>query len=240
MNRKLLSMSKFITVLSLAICLTGCYTSTDLAEFTKEKLKEKYGEEFEIIYVSGDGHKTTVHPVNNPDLYFTAQYWMKSKDGRDSYIQEIVASQYKALAEDVIKDFDYDYYLDVDLEYGFESVDVSTDVTIEEYKKANPKVTEPRYYWYVSDEALEMSDEEIYDWINKIANITEQDDSWVQLFFIDNEFESKVKENYKKFSYAQESFYGELCRTLVRVSQIKENKDLKIDFERFKEIKKGI
>lgn len=233
-------MSKFITVLSLVMCLTGCYTSTDLAELTKEKLKEKYGEEFEIVHVSGDGHETTVYPLSNPDLLFTARYWIKDGSGRDSYIQEIVCSQYKKLAEEVLKDFKYDYYLDVDMDYGFESIKATQDVTIEEYKRVNPDVTEPQYYWYVSDEALEMSDEEIYDWINKIANITEHDDSWVQLFFIDNEFESKVKENYKKFSYAQESFYGELCRTLVRVSQIKENKDLKIDFERFKEIKKGI
>ena len=239
LNRKLLSMSKFITVLSLVMCLTGCYTSTDLAEVTKEKLEEKYGEEFEIIYVSGDGHKTTVHPVNNPDLYFTAQYWIKSKDGRDSYIQEIVASQYKALAEDVIKDFDYDYYLDVDLEYGFESVDVSTDVTIEEYKKANPKETEPRYYWYVSDEALEMSDEEIYIWINKIATLSVHENCVVNMFFVNDEYMSLVKENYKKFAYAQEQFYGILSRNVLISAQHLSDNKLKIDFKRFQELMNG-
>lgn len=230
---------KSIVMTALAISLVGCTSSVTLAEVTKEKLEEKYGEEFEIIHVSGDGHTTTVCPVANPEQRFTAYYWANSGEGKDSYIQEIVCSQYKELAEEVLKDFKYDYILDVDLEYGFEPVNAGTDVTIEEYINVNPDVTEPRYYWYVSDQAFEMNYDDIYLWINRIARLYNQENSLVKIFFVNDEFMNVVKENYKKYAYAQEEFFGKLSGNVLIVQQHIENNKLIIDFDRFKQLMNG-
>lgn len=230
---------KSIVMTALAMSLVGCTSSVTLAEVTKEKLEEKYGEEFEIIHVSGDGHTTTVCPVANPEQRFTAYYWANSGEGKDSYIQEIVCSQYKKLAEEVLKDFEYDYFLDVDLEYGYEPVNAGTDVTIEEYVKVNQDVTKPEYYWYVSDKALEMGNEKIYFWINKIAELPVQENSKVRIFFVDDENMNLVRDNYTNFAYAQDEFYGILSRNVSSVSQHLSEKKLLIDYSRFSEIMNG-
>ena len=205
-------MSKFITVLSLAICLTGCYTSTDLAEFTKEKLKEKYGEEFVVFNTMADGKSATAYPVSNPDLLFRTEYWIGSSEGRDSYIQEIVCAQYKEIAEEKLKDFNYEYYIDVDMEFVFEPVNANQDVTIEEYLKANPEERGLIFNIYISTDILEISDKDIYQLLNLMIDLPNHENAAVNMYFIENSYIKEVKENYRAFSYPEASFYDDMIK----------------------------
>ena len=183
-------------------------TSGEYAEKTEKLLEKKYGEKFKVIKYAGN--EATVYPLENPDLLFMARRNYKSKVVRDTYIQEIVALQYKKLAEEILQDFKYDYYLDVDFEFSYEPIDAKQDVTIEEFKKVFPKKVEPTYNLYVSDEALELSNETLYEWTNKVASIPEQDNSRVCIFFVNENGMQETIENYKNYSYHEPVFYNYL------------------------------
>ena len=230
-----------IVLTGLMFSLTSCLpefpdlmvTTEEYQEKTKALLEEKYGEKFEIVCSAGD--EATAYPVANPDLLFMTKRNFKSSVVRDTYIQEIVGLQYKKLAEDVPKDFKYEYYLDVDLEFSYEPIDAKHDVTIEEFKKVFPKKVEPNYHWYVSDEALKLDDEEIYDWINKIALISQQDNSWVQVFFVSKSEKDTVTNNYTKYSYLENEVYNMLDLNTIHVDQKLKNNELAKDFKTFQE-----
>ena len=213
-------------------------TSGSYAEKTEKLLEKKYGEKFKVIRYGNN--QATVYPEANPDLLFTARRFSKSNVVDDDYIQEIIGLQYKKLAEDVLKDFKYDYYLDVDLEFTYEPIDAKQDVTIEEFKKVFPKEVKPEYYLYVSDEALEMSDKELYDWVNSVALISEHDNCKVAMYFVDDYYKELVLDNYKNYSYIEDYFFKRINDNMIHVSQFMENDELTISFERFKEIKEGI
>ncbi len=215
------------------------YTGTtgEYADRTEELLEEKYGEKFKVVRYGNN--EATVYPESNPDLLFRAKRFAVSDLVDDDYIQEIVGLQYKKLAEEVLKDFKYDYYLDVDLPFTYDSIDADQNVTIEEFKKVFPKKVEPRYNLFVSYEALELSDEQLYEVINKIATIPEQDDSIVRMYFVNDYYKEKVLENYQNYSFIEPSFFNDIYEHTVNVSQFLEERKLKIDIKRFKEIKEG-
>ncbi len=223
--------SAFETFFPYSVVHTG--TSGEYAETTEKLLEKKYGEKFKVIRYGNN--RATVYPEANPDLLFMAERFSKSNHVDDTYIQEIVGLQYKKLAEEVLKDFKYDYYIDVDLEFIHEPIDAKQDVTIEAFKNVFPKKVEPNYHWYVSDEALELSDAEIYEWTNKIALITQQDNSWVQVFFVNKSENDLVIDNYKNYSYLDNEIYSMLYLKTVHASQLLKNDNLTIDFERFYE-----
>ena len=52
-------------------------------------------------------------------------------------------------------------------------------------------------------------------------------------------FMNVVKENYKKYAYAQEEFFGKLSGNVLIVQQHIENNKLIIDFDRFKQLMNG-
>ena len=224
--------SAFETFFPYSVVHTG--TSGEYAEKTEKLLEEKYGEKFKVIRYGNN--RATVYPEANPDLLFMAERFSKSNHVDDTYIQEIVGLQYKKLAEEVLKDFKYDYYLDVDFEFTYDPIDAKQDVTIEEFKKVFPEELEPAYNLYVSDEALELSYENLYEWINRVATIPEQDNSLVCVFFIDDLGKIEVKKNYENYSYPSPAFYDYLMHNTVRPQQHMVDKQLKIDFNRFTEL----
>ncbi len=226
--------SAFETFFPYSVVHTG--TSGEYAETTEKLLEKKYGEKFKVIRY-GD-NRATVYPEANPDLRFMAERFSKSNQVDDTYIQEIVGLQYKKLAEDVLKDFKYDYYLDVDLEFTYKPIDAKQDVTIEEFKKVFPKKVEPNYNWYVSDEALELSNETLYEWINKVATIPKQENSQVCMYFINEDKLKIVQENYQNYSYQEAGFYRLISESLWTIQKLEDNK-LVVDYNRFSEIMNG-
>lgn len=230
-----------IVLTGLLFSLTSCLpefpdlmvSTEEYQEKTKALLEEKYGEKFEIVCSAGD--EATAYPVANPDLLFMAKRNFKSSIVDDTYIQEIVGLQYKKLAEEVLKDFKYDYYLDVDLEFTYDPIDAKQDATIEEFKKVFPEKVEPNYNWYVSNEALELSNETLYEWINKVAAIPEQDNALIRMFFTDDEQMVLVKQHYSEYSYRTGQFQTD-TKEILRVQQCVEDNKFVIDFNRFTEL----
>ncbi len=211
-------------------------TSGEYAEKTEKLLEKKYGEKFKVIKYAGN--EATVYPVENPELLFMARRNYKSKVVRDTYIQEIVALQYKKLAEEILQDFKYDYYLDVDFEFSYEPIDAKQDVTIEEFKKVFPKKVEPTYNLYVSDDALELSNETLYEWTNKVATISEQDNCYVIMYFADDTQMNMIINDYKQYSYRDPKICNDTS-CLLTVQQHLDNNNFIIDLNRFNELMNG-
>ena len=226
--------SAFETFFPYSVVHTG--TSGEYAEKTEKLLEKKYGEKFKVVRYANN--EATAYPESNPELLFMARRNYKSDVVRDTYIQEIVALQYKELAEDVLKDFKYDYYLDVDFEFSYEPIDAKQDVTIEEFKKVVPKEVMPKYYLYVSENALEMSYEELYKLINNIATIPEQENSLVRMFFLNNSQMQCIVEDYEEYSYRHPSVVND-TENILNTQQNMENGELLIDFKRFSELIEG-
>ena len=233
-----------IVMTGLLFSLTSCLpefpdlmvTTEEYQEKTKALLEEKYGEKFEIVCSAGD--EATAYPVANPDLLFMAKRNFKSSIVDDTYIQEIVGLQYKELAEDVLKDFKYEYYLDVDLELTYKPFDAKQDITIDEFKKVFPEKVEPTYNLYVSNEALKLGNEELYDLINKIAMIQKQNDCYVIIYFVDNAQMEQIINDYKQSSYRDSKICNDTRDWLI-VQQHLANNKLIIDFNRFTELMNG-
>ena len=226
--------SAFETFFPYSVVHTG--TSGEYAETTEKLLEKKYGEKFKVIRYGNN--RATVYPEANPNLMFTARRFSKSKHVDDDYIQEIVGLQYKKLAEDVLKDFKYDYYLDVDLEFTYEPIDAKQDVTIEEFKKVFPGIVKPNYNWYVSEEALELENKELYQGINNVVTIPGQDNSQVCMYFLNQENMKLVQDNYKNYSYKEAGFYHKIRDSLWTIQELKDSK-LIVDYNRFQEIMTG-
>ncbi len=230
-----------IVMTGLLFSLTSCLpefpdlmvTTEEYQEKTKALLEEKYGEKFEIVCSAGD--EATAYPVANPDLLFMAKRNFKSSIVDDTYIQEIVGLQYKKLAEDVLKDFKYDYYLDVDLEFTYKPIDAKQDVTIEEFKKVFPENVEPTYNLYVSDNALKLGNETLFNLVNKIAMIPQQDNCYVIIYFANSNQMKTIITDYKQYSYRSSKVCNDTRDWLIAQQHLVKN-ELKIDFNRFNEL----
>jgi len=226
--------SAFETFFPYSVVHTG--TSGEYAEKTEKLLEKKYGEKFKVVRYANN--EATAYPESNPELLFMARRNYKSDVVRDTYIQEIVALQYKELAEDVLKDFKYDYYLDVDFEFSYEPIDAKQDVTIEEFKTKSPIKVEPYYNLYVLDDAIELGNESLYEWVNKIAEIPKQDNSYVVLYFLDkNKFDTIINE-YTQYSYRSPKLCNDTKNELTVLQHLINNK-ITIDFSRFTEMMNG-
>lgn len=98
-----------LLLMIMAIMLGGCglfnnpkYSTSAQTKLAKERLREKYGEEFELSAIGGrwgTGSNTTftviAYPVNNPELLFQAEI---SKEGTfmyDRYIDKILCTELK-------------------------------------------------------------------------------------------------------------------------------------------------
>ncbi len=233
-----------IIIAALLMVLSGCgvYDSVDLADYTKKELKIKYGEEFDVVYVSNDGIHTTAYSLSNPNVLFLTEYYYAQKKGNDTYRQEKLCAYYKKTAEDILKDFKYSYYLDVDINSDFSLVKLAPDITNEEICAKNTSVLIPEYNWFVSSDSLEMSDEDFYNYINLIANLPIQTNAKVRMFVVSDDYLTVVRDNYNLFSYLEESF---LFKTTVDkhfdfVFQENRNGQLALQLEKIKNTMEGI
>ena len=180
----------------------GAYTKEDMEKYAEERLEKKYGEEFvvcDFINISGTTFQAYAYPKNNPDIIFRISYNVKikgeSKYEYDHYIEELVAAQYKESAEKSLADFNYDYYVDIDLGWQRREVPITdTSITIEEYNE----VTEDRYkiptcIVYMSYDVLSENDQYIYDYL---YNIRENMSCYVSVFIVEKEDFETIKEEY--------------------------------------------
>ncbi len=170
-------------ILALVFSLSGCkkvYTKKDMIEYAEQTLEDKYGEEFQVrgdvFKVRDTAFRVNVSPVNNPDIIFEAGYNVAgSEASHDYYIEALVASQYKELAEKELEELSCDYYLQVKVHWDKrENPITNTDITIEEFNDITEEMfQEPDYFLYFSKDILEKSDEYIYETILSIMEIRE-------------------------------------------------------------------
>ncbi len=170
-------------ILALVFSLSGCkkvYTKKDMIEYAEQTLEDKYGEEFQVrgdvFNVRGSSYSANVSPVNNPEIIFEVGYNATgSKASLDYYIEALVASQYKELAEKELEELSCDYYLQVKIHWDKrENPITNTDITIEEFNDITEEMfQEPDYFLYFSKDILEKSDEYIYETILSIMEIRE-------------------------------------------------------------------
>lgn len=194
-----------VTVMAIAT-LGGCkfYTKEDLSEYTKRRLKEEYGEEFEIKTVI-DGRHTIAYPIKNPELLFETTYVISNGNGHNQYIQETVAFQYKKLIIEKFKDFQYNFHVDVDISWT-ELTRANPNITISEYDKLTNGIPQniPRYAIYISCDALEKTDEYLFDFLESIAYIH---DCSFNVYFVTNEDLAAFKEYYTTYPQLSGSTY---------------------------------
>ena len=154
-------------------------------------LEEKYGEKFEVVEY---GYKlycdALVRPVSHPDCFFTVRYHFTDTDdgiSYDTYVKRNVELKFKHLAEEKLTDFKYDHYVDVSINNSADVPSSDPDISIEEFKKIYPQETTPSYYiFFTYDTLKEISYEELYRYVNSIAEIPEQDNAFVVTFFFIN------------------------------------------------------
>ncbi len=216
-----------VTLIVSTLCLSGCfYTKEDITEYTKQRLEEEYGEKFEVKTVI-DRYSTISYPADNPDLLFYATYVESNGNGYNYYVQEIVSQQFKELALSKLKTISFDYYLDVDLSY-LETEKISDcEITFEEYNRLVEEKTYPRYSVYFSCEALNMPDEQIYNLINSITEIKEQQECNVTFYFLTEVDLNLIKENFSTYPYVSGSLYNDTLEKYPTVFQCTEDGALK-------------
>ena len=170
-------------LLTLVFSLSGCkkvYTKKDMIEYAEQTLEDKYGEEFQVrgdvFNVRGSSYSANVSPVNNPDIIFEAGYNVAgSEASHDFYIEALVASQYKELAQKELEELSCDYYLQVKIHWDKrENPITNTDITIEEFNDITEEMfQEPDYFLYFSKDILEESDKHIYEIVLSIMELHE-------------------------------------------------------------------
>ena len=170
-------------IFALVLSLSGCkkvYTRKDMIEYAEQTLEDKYGEEFQVrgdvFNVRDTAFQVNVSPVNNPEIVFEAGYNVAgSEASHDFYIEALVASQYKELAEQELEELSCDYYLQVKIHWDKrENPITDTNITIEEFNEITEEMFQkPDYFLYFSKDILEKSDEYIYETILSIMEIRE-------------------------------------------------------------------
>lgn len=131
--------------------LTGCgHKRRNLA---REVLEERYGEEFEL---EGDepAHdfdiaRYAVHPVNNPDLLFTARVDPDDNSVTENYVSRLVCKQFANDIASKMTDLDGDKLVVVEPMFSA-SPTSNKDITIEEYVKNNASMLSVTVF-YVSN-----------------------------------------------------------------------------------------
>ena len=206
--------------------LGGCkfYTKEDLSEYTKRRLKEEYGEEFEIKTVV-DGYEASAYPVNNPELLFRTWYVMSNGNGHNTYKQEVVANQYKEIALESFKDFPYEYYINVDVTWKKNLESADQNATIEQYNDLNG-TSDVKYEIYISSSALELTNEEILELLNSIANSSKHENCDILLCFVTDNDLTTTKEAYSLYSYPIGSLNSLILDKYKTLGQYKKEKKL--------------
>lgn len=148
-NKRTIAIVLLVTLIILM--LTGCgHKRRNLAS---EVLEERYGEEFEL---EGDepAHdfdiaRYTVHPVNNPDLLFTARVDPDDNSVTENYVSRLVC---KRFADDIagkLSGLDGEKMVVVEPMFNVSPTD-NKDITIEEYVKNNASMLSVTVF-YVSN-----------------------------------------------------------------------------------------
>lgn len=219
------------------ICgLAGCtvYTKNDLVNYTKKRLEEEYGEKFEIKTVI-DGSNTIAYPVNNPELLFETSYVIRNGNGRNEYLEEIVAQQLKELIEEKLADFKYKYYVDVDVPWTKALVTADKNITIEEYAKLSGQT--PRYDIFLSSKVLDCKDESLHNLSKEIASAqTFTQECYIYIYFLTDEYFNKVIDNFSTYPSTTPSLHRELESEFGSVALMSiNNGELRENFDKFNE-----
>ena len=226
-------------VMAMAFGLSRCNGREErIVRYTKERLKEDYGEEFEIKHIR-DGSRTIAYPVRDPDLLFECSYVMSNDNGHNEYIEAIVGKQFKTRLDEKLEGFKYDYYVDVDIAWaGILGTD--TNITIEDYDRitAGTKYN-PSYEFYISCDILECSDEEIYDLLKSIA--TERNCTLGCYIVLDEDLKL-IKEEYSDYPTLSSDMYWYLDYTqhYKDLGSATINNQWNMDFEYFQEKMKEV
>ena len=186
--------------------LTGClkrYSIEDMKKDAERKLEDTYGEEFVVTEIfnvqEGRAYQAYAHPIDNPNVIFDCNYNIEDKDNSseyssDYYIGEIVAYQYKQMAEQVLKDCKYDYYLDMYILY---SADMNSkfdkNVTIEEFSKEVDY--DLVYRIYISDDILAEDNQYIYNIMMDTYMSSDKDDSQLSVMIVSNYDLTSIKDD---------------------------------------------
>lgn len=184
--------------------LTGClkrYSIEDMKKDAERKLEDTYGEEFVVTEIfnvqEGRAYQAYAHSVDNPSVVFACNYNIEDKDNSseyasDCYIGELVAYQYKQLAEQILDDCNYDYYVDVYMLYDKDmNSKFDKNVTIEEFSQAFEYRID--YWLFISDDILSEDNQFIYEILNKIYEIEKRD---IIVLFVTNNDLRRVKEEF--------------------------------------------
>lgn len=213
------------------ICgLSIVYIKNDLKIYTKRRLEDEYGEKFKIKTVLNK-KDAVAYPVNNPQLLFETHYNVKHKGGGfNCYLEEIVAQQFKELVEEKMADFKYKYYIDVDVYWTDKLGRVGTAVTIEDFDELTD--SKPYYDIYLSSEALNYSDEELYQLIESIASIHS---CYIEVCFVTDTYYDKIVEHYSIYpKLSSGDFYRKVEEKFGGIGNITlENGKLKKDLDEF-------
>ncbi len=192
-------------IFALVFSLSGCkkvYTKKDMIEYAEQTLEDKYGEEFQVrgdvFNVRDTAFQVNVSPVNNPEIVFEAGYNVAgSEASHDFYIEALVASQYKELAEKELGEIPCDYCLRVEVPWDKrENPITDTSITIDEFNKiTEEKYQNVKFTIYFSKEILEETDDYIY---GKLLSIIEIHESRLKVFFLTKEDLELVKSDYSE------------------------------------------
>lgn len=204
----------------ISMALGGCgrmYTKEDMERYAEERLEEKYGEEFEVCdfgNINGSVFEVYAYPKNNPDIIFEASYNVKVKGVNeyeyDHYIEELIATQYKKIAEESMEGFGYEYYIDIGLGRQDREVPLTnTSITIPEYNEITEKrFAIPSCEIYMTYDVLNEGDEYIYNYLCSIRNNMI---CYVSVYVVETTDFQKIIEDYATKSKTQ----GEVSRLLT-------------------------
>lgn len=192
-------------ILALVFSLSGCkkvYTRKDMIEYAEQTLENKYGEEFQVrgdvFNVRDTAFQVNVSPVNNPEIVFEAGYNVAgSEASHDFYIEALVASQYKELAEKELEELSCDYYLQVKIHWDKREKPITdTNITIEEFNDITEEMFQkPDYFLYFSKDILKESDEYIYEIVLSIMEIRE---GWLDIYILNNKDMESVETEFNE------------------------------------------
>lgn len=212
-----------ISVLIMALGLTSCSLKHESVEESNLRiLEEKYGKEFKIKECFGPSD-CIAYPVDDPDLIFYSGY-TAAGGGYDLYKNEIIARKYKQVAEKKFNDLDfkYKYYVDVDANFFNEE---TQKVEIMEFNSVcndlnfdnlpSKYTYNLKYTIFFSEEALEMTDIEIFNLVTQLFDINNTNEYGdIRLYFVTNEEYKMTLNHYSDYTEIEHwgvtDFYNKL------------------------------
>lgn len=133
----------------------GCVNTKSYEDIAKEKLYERYQEEFEIEEVQShhyfDGYYTVIaYPKSNPDILFSASINDDDSKESDNYVCKLLCQRLSDQVAKNINGLNGIYYI-----YSIPRIDVvnigNKEITISEFMQEHPSSAFRTYIFYYSD-----------------------------------------------------------------------------------------